>query len=893
MNDKRLFRLLPLALVLLFIPVIFWRMSFSNLIFARGDTFYYFYPYWEHRARAILAGEIPLWNPYLFMGAPFLANSQAGVLYPFNWPLAFFDTPYAVKLSTLFHLGLAACGTFFLARRTLNLPATAAGISALIFTLSGHLTTKVEQVNQAQGLAWFPWLVLTAHLSISADSTAKRLRAGAWFALILAFQILAGHTQSMYISLMGAGIWVATFLISDIISDKSWRDFNAIKGLVSAYWVPIPFIALAIALSAAQLLPTLELSQNSMRSGGMSAYEAVSFSLHPLLIGRGFLPGYSRTLFSEFLGYVGIIALFFTINGALKSWGTKSKRAILVLFIVGFALALGGYNPIYWGLLKVVPGFDLFRAPARWLILWSLATALLTGYGVTRLAQQDFRARLRPAILGVGTVVGLIAIYYLSRGFISPGELGPPGPPKAIDYTRWGIATLLGLALLLAPEFRYRSALIGLLVAGELFLASQVLPLNRLTTPETYFSLRPAMLQMVSANADEVAPGRFLSMSQLQFDPGDIGELKSIWEGTLPDDPLFDALVATKAKEVLSPNLPLVWQVPSVDGYDGGVLPLRSYAEFTQQFTGQPEPSTDGRLREYLIEQPEPWLLNITDTRWLVTDKTADVWIGNVFYDLQNQLTLDATERSVISEIPPLEATGLGIIMTPQTVNLSNSPLGFLEVFDENGAYHAVPIPIQISVTGEGFIPLPEPMTLESITIRSERAWEVNGLALVDQRTGAFQPLTLGAYRLAHSGDVKIYENLDTFGRAFMVESLPLTNSSTPLAADVEITSYANSKVTISVVTEAAGTLVLADSMYPGWQARVNNAPTDIQLVNGLFRGIELDAGEHEVVFDYKPRSWQLGKQISLASVAAWVVLVGATFYWKKNEQEDVVEEIS
>ncbi len=862
-------------------------MSFTNLIFARGDTFYYFYPYWEHRARALLSGEIPLWNPYLFMGAPFLANSQAGVLYPFNWPLAFFNTPQAVKISTLVHLSIAACGTFVFARRVFKYPAIAAGISALTFTLSGHLTTKVEQVNQAQGLAWLPWLVFAAHASVTADTLPKRLRAGAGFAGVLAMQLLAGHTQSMYISLFGAGLWVATFLISDVIANKSWQSWSSIKTLISDYWVPLPFIAMGIALSAAQLLPTLELSQNSMRSGGMSSYEAVSFSLHPILIGRGFLPGYSRTLFSEFLGYVGIVALFFAVNGALKSWNSKAQRAVMVLFVIGFALALGGYNPIYWGLLKVVPGFNLFRAPARWLVLWSLATSLLIGLGIIRLQTQSLREKLLPAALGIATVVGLIGIYYLSRNFVSPGELGPPGPPKQMDYIRWGIATLIGAGVLLAPHFKLKSALIGLLIAGELFLASQVLPLNRLTTPETYFSLRPAMLQMVSANENEVAPGRFLSMSQLQFDPGDIGELKSIWEGTLPDDPLFDALVATKAKEVLSPNLPLVWQVPSVDGYDGGVLPLRSYAEFTQQFTKQPEPSTDGRLREYLIEQPENWLLNITDTRWLITDKTADVWIGNVFYDLQNQLALDATERSVINEIPLLEATGLGIVMTPVETNLSSTPFGYLEVFDDAGQYYSVPIPAEIGVTGEGFVPLPKPLTLESITIRSDRVWDVSGLALIDQRTGAFQPLTLGAYRLAHSGDVKVYENLNSFGRAFMVAETPLSAASAPLDASVEITSYTNSRVTLSVSTEEAGTLVLADAMYPGWQALVNAVPAEIEAVNGLFRGLALDAGDYEVVFEYQPRSWQLGKQISLAAVAAWVALIGATFMLPKRKLEE------
>src|SRR5574341_512327 len=71
----------------LLVVAFFWRMTFTNLILPRGDVFTYFYPYWEYRNAILRTGHIPLWNPYLFMGVPFLANSQAGVLYPPNWLL--------------------------------------------------------------------------------------------------------------------------------------------------------------------------------------------------------------------------------------------------------------------------------------------------------------------------------------------------------------------------------------------------------------------------------------------------------------------------------------------------------------------------------------------------------------------------------------------------------------------------------------------------------------------------------------------------------------------------------------------------------------------------------------------------------------------------------------
>src|SRR3972149_1570511 len=58
--------------------------------------------------------------------------------------------------------------------------------------------------------------------------------------------------------------------------------------------------------------------------------------------------------------------------------------------------------------------------------------------------------------------------------------------------------------------------------------------------------------------------------------------------------------------------------------------------------------------------------------------------------------------------------------------------------------------------------PLPtSPPLIGPLTLR--------GPSLIDERSGAFQTLTLGQYRLVHSGDLKIYDNLALRPRAFVV----------------------------------------------------------------------------------------------------------------------------
>jgi uncharacterized membrane protein YfhO len=74
------------------------------------------------------------------------------------------------------------------------------------------------------------------------------------------------------------------------------------------------------------------------------------------------------------------------------------------------------------------------------------------------------------------------------------------------------------------------------------------------------------------------------------------------------------------------------------------------------------------------------------------------------------------------------------------------------------------------------------------------------------------------------------------------------------------------------------GWLVLTDTYYPGWQASVDGQPADIAQVNVMFRAVALPAGQHRVVFEFKPRSVQMGAWISglalTGVIAALTILV-------------------
>jgi hypothetical protein len=686
---------------------------------------------------------------------------------------------------------------------------------------------------------------------------------------------------------------------------------------------------LGAALAAAQLLPALELSRYSIRSGGLSYREAVAFSLRPLprLLRYTFLPPWSADLaaifggpyFTEFLAYVGAVPLLLIAAwGAVwlvgRVWGrgsvvleslheAKSVRPVarlLVLAAAGLLLALGLYNPLYLILYKLMPGFDLFRVPARWLLLYAFAVPMLAA-----LAMQHLRIRIRRQIGIRGTGVCVRLPHPWRKGLSAAG-------------------------LLLAA-----------VTAGELLWAACALPFSDPTAPEAWSALRTAPAHILAAQAGQVAPGRFLSMSDILFDPGDLTEIEAMFEGQLSPRAIYDYVVAAKRKEILAPNLPLAWHAYAVDGYDGGLLPLARYVQLQRLFLEPDEILTDGRLREGLDEIPPARLLSLLGVRYVITDKVYDAWVDNVFYDLSLDAALTGstaatgTTADVIrKDVPAFTATGMSLLSylegagqvangTPvarvdlQTVD--GQALSFLlragidtaeGIYTENVRHSQAPIarawrdqpagsyylarldwqePAQIARLEIAALPFDGASVPPEITVH------IRGCTLIDERDGSNVPVllsTAGDYRQVHSGDVKIYEVRDALPRAYVVHrTRVVTDDEAALAAmadpafepgqeallaagqalqeaplappEVRVTAYAPEAIAIQATLESPGYLILSDAWYPGWRATVDGERAVIERANTMFRAIYLPAGAHEVHLTYHPVSFYAGAATS------------------------------
>ncbi|MBP7960589.1 MAG: YfhO family protein [Caldilineaceae bacterium] len=931
-----------------FILALFARLLFTDRVLASGDILHYFYPYRDYAAAAFRGGRIPLWNPFIFVGVPFLANPQAAVLYPLHWPLSWLAVTKQIYWSGAIHGWILGYGGYWLMRRW-GYSAWAGLTTGLILAGSGFYGGLLGHLNQMNGVAWLPWmfLIFNGNLKIEngvggeGKAKSKRQRAkgksGAGdtqspipnplfaicaFALLVALTLLAGHTQTAYINLFGVGVWVAitegsrirrspTFGKSRTSGSLPHSQFSILNSQFSIYLLGT---ALGLLLSAAQLLPTLELSGLGLRSGGLTYAEASSFSLKPLYLLWTLLPSYGlRDLsvvfdtlgYTEFVAYVGLIGLILAILGGWKGRGIG--RTFGLIFVgLGLFLALGRWNPIYFLMYKVLPGFDLFRTPARWMMLYTMGAAVLAGAGV-----EDLRLKIED---------------WMTRRSSHP------------------IFNLQSSIFLLLTFF----------LATDLILASSALPHTHPTAPQAVYDVRTAPAFLLSDPArttlSAAGAGRFLSMSTITFDPGDMADFRRIFREGKPsqlDETAFRELViAQKSQEILAPNLPLLWRIPALDGFDGGVLPLQRYIQGLSLFIPADQVVPDGRLREQVAEMPPAALLSRFNVQYVITDKVRDLWFEGVYFDRQIGAQISPDGLAQIELIPdlPFQATQIALIATVSgdLSGLADTalPVAQIELTQDGksaeswsltaggapGAQIADPALDSPLAASAGAVvayrdvdggkqeylvrlPLVTPATPDGITLYATApgiSVTVQAVTLVDARTSTFQsllPSDRGRFRLVHSGDVKIYENMDLLPRAYLVHNtlpavdvdaalarlkvgdlgpdsaviegdLALTGSPSP-DDSAEILAYAPERVEIQVRSAKEALLVLSDSFYPGWQATVDGVAAPILAVNGLVRGVSVAAGTHTVIFAYDPLGWRRGLWISGAGVLIWLGLWG------------------
>ncbi|WP_423225581.1 hypothetical protein [Candidatus Amarolinea aalborgensis] len=350
-----------------------------------GDLASFLYPIYAFAQRVLHSGHLPLWNPHLYLGAPHVADVQAGWLYPPTLLTLLVTSTVSyrhLELLSIGHFFWAGAGMFFLLRRLLARPdaADAAGSVAwwaalagsLAFMFSDPLLTHFGNYNLLATASWLPWVLWA--FGRRSDGRAALL-AG----LFLGFAALAGHPQTI----LTMALALAVLTVVDIYSTPAPRLASAL-GMSGRLLFTL---GLAFLLAAPVLLPAALHTPFTQRAA-FSYGEASQYSLSPAqwiglvvpaFFGRGPQLHWGPWDRVE-VGYLGILPLALALLAVLLHPNRRAWRW-LTLAGVGMALALGFYS-LPHGWLTLLPGFAQLRAPARLLLLTDLGLAVLAAYGL-------------------------------------------------------------------------------------------------------------------------------------------------------------------------------------------------------------------------------------------------------------------------------------------------------------------------------------------------------------------------------------------------------------------------------------------------------------------------------------------------------------------------------
>jgi hypothetical protein len=460
-----------------------------------------FYPWRTLAFDQILNGQLPLWNPYNGLGTPLLANYQSALLYPGTWIIFLFyivgklpGMVFGHLFINILHLSIAAYGVYKLAQEY-KFSQQASVISAVSYSLSGYLLARFGFFSMIWAAAWFPWVFL---YTINAYKSGKFSVHTIKLASVIALMLLSGHAQLSWYCLLFSGIYLL---------------FKFHKPLLSWWKGVLQFVIaslMAVGISAIQLLPTAELLLHSQRSAEVDAVSSMTYSFWPWHFLNFINPHiFGHPIHSNYWGYgaywedavyigllpvlLGLAAIIIHIRKKHSDGIQKSDFAFFgVISLLSLIFSLGANTPLFPWLYKHIPTFDMFNAPARYIIWLVFSLALMAGFTFDRW-RKPLKRTLYWVRLGTagGFAIGIGAFYML----LSSNDIKQTFIAATFEISL--IVTLIGILYLFNPisnaeveqnrkEQIWKWVVVGFILLDIFFMNYRHTPVQKIGTINIY-----------------------------------------------------------------------------------------------------------------------------------------------------------------------------------------------------------------------------------------------------------------------------------------------------------------------------------------------------------------------------------------------------------------------
>ncbi len=859
------------------------------------SSFYGFYPWGKFSREVIHSGYIPLWNPYIGLGYPFLANFQSAIFYPLK--ILIYLLPFMAGLDTFLMARLFIAGFFtYLFCRSIQLGKTGSILAAVSFMFCGQFMRYLNMILLNVEIC-IPILLWAINNIIDRRKVyALVLGCGA-----LCLSIIGGHPESTFYTLLFAGGWVIFKLF-----------FNSKTGInerlkVCCYLLGGALI-LGSLLSAISVIPFLQYLGRSL------VYRLVILGTHHLNIKYSIsllLPWFYGNSFNSLIDtfalipYLGIIPITLALFTLIKIKSSNRYGVFFAgssIFLMGLVYGFPGFNLIdFLPIFNRLPNFTRCPVPAA-----CFSIAIMAGIGLDYLIKKQYAAR---------AFYWSLAIIFLFISGVSLFHLVGIFRPINPDYlaTQVGLAALW-IALLFVffrwySQKRIQSFLFGMLMIFLTFFTLWVDSLGNkaLYQNETKEQETASFIYYLKTDTEIF---RF-HIFPLWLFPPHLGMLYS-----LSDIRVVEALIERHHFNLFN----FINETPQEE-LESNLHKLSFLLDLSQNKLDSP--ILDLLNLKYIVSRYGLLSHQILDE---ILEKAKILTINKRYFGLK-EFTEILEKKNVLYQHPPT------LIEFPLKIPKRGA---FLNLVIEMSLHSWLPD----RGDGVGFAldliagtkeervffryidpkrnKLDRKRRRVKINLDSYRGKEVILRLITDpgpRGDNIWDWADWGEFRLEEAdpagkyelvsdqGDhgVKIYKNKDAFPRAFIVPEaeiverheevlkrmdsenfdlrrvvileeevpkLPLTINLLPFTdeSEAEIIDYQPTKVEIETRTDGEGFLVLSDTYYPGWKAYVDGREERIYRADYLLRAISLSPGFHKVKFIFDPLSFKLGLWMTLVT---------------------------
>lgn len=894
----------------------YWPMFHVNGLtiqnFNCADVIDQYEPWYIFNYQSFKDLQIPLWNPYGAGGVPHLANMQSSLFLFLTWPFYILGfTGFSLLIFYFAKFFLTGIFSYYYLR-SIKLRFYPSLLGAIGFMFVGF------------NIVWMQWPASNAMFLVPAflyivEKIAEKGPQIKYFigiSVLSALGLLSGHPETfVYIPPL-------TFLY---LLFRLWTNGSKISVAFNAVIKFFAFSALGMALSAIQILPTIEYLLNSygwiVRNNGFAS----SIDWHALIL--NFMPDYYGTATSMYIkipyyvdfvlyqssaGYVGISLLCLAAFAVL----TKLKDRLVQFYLLLGLWTVGViyHVPLIFDITRLIPIISQSNN-SRTLFLLGFTVVVLGSIGLDRIMDNwenvpDKSLIKKFSLSCLAVLLLFLLLAYANSQFLVPHLIydDPWIKPVQIGLVLLTCALIFATLAIVYLMVRYAGvprlrnlAIIGLLLLvfletgghamlylpyinqeyfhqgddpfapivdqGGLYRATSIDPVNHLSVYPVNTQMIYGVYDIRNYDAIEVKYSRQL------FNNCTTGKVIGLIDIYNANKNYLDFMGVKWVYSGADLSRALGVNVSEKTRTLGA---LNNNSTIIQEFTS-PKANLSGIELRYSLNGNPGGRSNVTQQ---LIDKDADTVVRNVTID-SSDLEDDQWYLASFAPLNDSANTTYMLIVSDDDSRDSGISLWMDDDDDLPGS--------ALSIDGKH-----SDGSLSMRTYHDDDS-EDTDYKLVEKTSNYYLLDNDGALPRAFMA----YNATFTRNDSLMIDELsdPSTNWVSPLLiygedrnvsypggdSNVTVLDYQPMDIRILANTTSPGFLVLTDTYYPGWNAYVNGKKVDILRTDYAFRSVPLDAGTNIVEFKYEPMSFYVGALISAISLLILLSLILFTIVRNKK----------